>query len=83
MIRSNASPRNQWKVSSITSGERFNHRSSMSIFENAVRWGHRCGSQRLWWSPITSSVAYSLMPYWAAILRETVDLPAPLPPPSQ
>jgi hypothetical protein len=64
-------------------GNRFTHRSSMSIVLNLLRYGASSGVLRLAWSGITSSVEYTCSPCWAAMRRAMVDLPAPLPPPIQ
>jgi hypothetical protein len=57
-IRPKPSRRNQWKVSSMISGDRFTQCSSMSMAANAFRNGASSGVLRRAWSPITSSVAY-------------------------
>ena len=46
MMNSNASPWNPWKFSSITDGDRFTHRSSMSMAMNVVRNGLSSGLTR-------------------------------------
>ena len=77
------SPRYQWNVSSITSGDRSLQRSAMSIAMNSCSAGLSSGVLRAAWSAIAASVSYSRRPCSSASRRATVDFPAPLPPPSQ
>jgi hypothetical protein len=82
-IRPKPSPWNQWKVSSMVPGDRFTQRSFMSMVLNLLRYGASSGMLRRAWAGITSSVAHTCSPCWAAMRRAMVDLPAPLPPPIQ
>ena len=83
MISSKHSPRNQWNVSSMTSGDRFSQRSSMSMATNSRRKEEFSALARLACGVIASSVEYSRKPCRCAMRRAVTDLPAPLPPPIQ
>jgi hypothetical protein len=67
----------------MISGDRFSHRSSMSIALNRAMAGLSFGVIRRACSAMDSSVAYTRRPWTAANRRAMDDLPDPLPPPIQ